>query len=73
MNMRRDNNVRRESTTYDWQHDENISQINIVPANRILEVKELDMKFENMSREGTGDKSQWGSASHTAVSANTVL
>ena len=58
---------------YGWQN-ENGSQINIVPANRILEVKEMDMKSEERDKHERGKDEEYGwNGSHAATSARTVL
>ena len=57
---------------YSWQ-DENGSRINIVPTNRILEVREMDMKFEDQGKNGR-DKDEYGwSERRAAISTRTVL
>ena len=60
--------------TYGWQN-ENCSQINIVPANRILEVKEMDMRSEDRDKHGRGKDEEygWSNGSRAAISARTVL
>lgn len=58
-------------STYDWQNEGN-SQTNIVPTNRILEVKDVDMRFEDRVQAGDSDEERGESGSRAATSANIV-
>ncbi len=65
-------NNRSPEALYGWQ-DENGSRINIVPINRILEVREMDMKFEDQGKnEGNKDEYGW-SGRRAAIPTRTVL
>ena len=58
---------------YGWPN-ENGSQINIVPPNRILETKEMDMKFEGRGKDRVERDEEYGwSGSRTAMTTTTVL
>lgn len=58
---------------YGWQN-ENGSQINIVPTNRILEVKEMDVKSEEWDNHEWGKDEECGwNGSRAAASARTVF
>ena len=58
---------------YGWQN-ENSSQINIVPANRILEVKEMDVKSEEWDNHERGKDEEYGwNGSRAATSARNVF
>ena len=58
---------------YGWQN-ENGSQINIVPPNRILETREMDMKFEGRGKDRVerDEECGWG-GSRTAITTTTVV
>ncbi len=56
-----------------WQN-ENGSQINIVPINRDLEVRELDMRLEDRGKDGVEKDEEYGwSGTRAAMSASTVF
>ena len=58
---------------YGWQN-ENGSQINIVPANRILEVKVMDVRSEERDKhERDKDKEYGWNGSPVATSTRTIL
>ena len=65
-------NDRSREVLYGWQ-DENGSRISIVPTNRILEVREMDMMFEDQGKNG-GIKDDYGwSGRRAAISTRTVV
>ena len=58
---------------YGWPND-NGSQINIVPPNRILATREMDAKFEGRAKDrGEKDEEYGWSGSRTAITTTTVL
>ena len=58
---------------YGWQN-ENGSQINIVPANRILEVKVMDVRSEERDKHGRDKFKEYGwNGSPVATSTRTIL
>ena len=58
---------------YGWQNGSG-SQINIVPANRILKVKEMDMRSEDRDKHRSGKDEEYAwNGSRAAMSARTVL
>ena len=62
-----------QETAYGWPSD-NGSRINIVPPNRILATREMDMKIEGRGKDGGEKDEEYGwSGSRTAITTNTVL
>ena len=58
---------------YGWQN-ENGSQINIVPPNRILETREMDMKFEGRGKDRVEKDEEYGwGGRRTAMTMTTGL
>ena len=67
-NVQPADNATRGAAYGPWQN-ENGSQINIVPTDRILEVRDMDMRFEDAGRE---EEYGW-TGSRAAISTSTVL
>lgn len=63
------------AAAYGWQSNENDgSQVNIVPTGGVLEVRELEMGFEDRGRNGKEKDEEYGwGASRAAMSATTVV
>ncbi|KAF6220469.1 hypothetical protein HO133_002901 [Letharia lupina] len=54
--------------------NENSSRVNIVPTNRILEVTEMDTRFEDRSKDGKGKDEEYGwNESRAATSTRNVV